>query len=101
MEKYIQFQQRLQFQYCRKTEYVSSVTDLQTLSAALVKSAENSGKANDDKYVEMYTPSMLVSMLYYANGSTWLNEDNTINEDNIKEFLEETKNIYDGIFSYL
>ena len=28
----------------------------------------------DDKYVEMYTPSMLVSMLYYANGSTWLNE---------------------------
>ena len=77
-----------------KTEYVSSVTDLQTLSAALVKSAENSGKANDDKYVEMYTPSMLVSMLYYANGSTWLNEDNTINEDNIKEFLEETKNIY-------
>lgn len=79
-----------------KTEYVSSVTDLQTLSAALVKSAENSGKANDDKYVEMYTPSMLVSMLYYANGSTWLNEDNTINEDNIKEFLEETKNIYDA-----
>ena len=79
-----------------KTEYVSSVTDLQTLSAALVKSAENSGKANDDKYVEMYTPSMLVSMLYYANGSTWLNEDNTINEDNIKEFLQETKNIYDA-----
>ena len=41
----------------------------------------------------MYTPSMLVSMLYYANGSTWLNEDNTINEDNIKEFLEGSKNI--------
>lgn len=73
------------------TEYVSSVTDLQTLSEALVKSAENSGKANEEKYVEMYTPSMLVSMLYYANGSTWLNEDNTINEDNIKEFLEEAK----------
>ena len=52
------------------TEYVSSVTDLQTLSEALVKSAENSGKANEEKYVEMYTPSMLVSMLYYANGST-------------------------------
>ena len=73
------------------TEYVSSVTDLQTLSEALVKSAENSGKANEEKYVEMYTPSMLVSMLYYANGNTWLNEDNTINEDNIKEFLEEEK----------
>ena len=78
------------------TEYVSSVTDLQTLSEALVKSAENSGKANEEKYVEMYTPSMLVSMLYYANGSTWLNEDNTINEDNIKEFLEEAKKIYDA-----
>ena len=49
----------------------------------------------DDKYVEMYTPSMLVSMLYYANGSTWLNEDNTINEDNIKEFeeMDETSGI--------
>ena len=78
------------------TEYVSSVTDLQTLSEALVKSAESSGKANDEKYVEMYTPSMLVSMLYYANGNTWLNEDNTINEDNIKEFLEEAKKIYDA-----
>lgn len=65
---------------------------MQTLNwKALVKSAENSGKANEEKYVEMYTPSMLVSMLYYANGSTWLNEDNTINEDNIKEFFRGSK----------
>lgn len=78
------------------SEYVNSITDLKTLSEALVKSAENSPKAEEEEYVEMYTPSMLVSMLYYANGSTWLNEDNTINEDNIKEFLEETKKVYDA-----
>lgn len=80
-----------------KGEYVNSVSDLKTLSEALIKAASDVESVESDlKYTEMYTPSMLVSTLYYANGLSWLKDDGTINEENIKEFLEETKKVYEA-----
>lgn len=47
--------------------------------------------------IDVYAPNELVYLLYKNSGDTWINADKTINTDNLKSFLEDTKKIYDSI----
>lgn len=76
-------------------EYVDGISDLKTLTEAYKKASEGITNTNGDIYMLM--PENLISSLYNGNGITWTNDDGTINEDNIKEFLENAKAIRDAL----
>ncbi|MGL5380540.1 ABC transporter substrate-binding protein [Clostridium sp.] len=69
---------------------IEKVTDFDSY-ANLVKEL---GQASDKRIFDYYSPKTLIYSLYYLYGNTWLNDDNTINADNMKKFLNSSKEMY-------
>lgn len=70
--------------------------EINSLSALASKIEEISNNA-ETSVLNVFEPDELVYMLYSSSGSKWINEDKTINKENIKVFLENTKTIFDSI----
>lgn len=70
---------------------ISSVKDLDSLTKAIED--DTSGKdilnINDGKE--------LLNLLYYSSKDSWINKDNSINDEKLKSFLKDTKSIYTKI----
>lgn len=70
---------------------IDKVTDYKSL----VELTKELGKASDNRIIsEFYSPKSLVYSLYYLYGNSWLNEDNTINKENLSEFFTNSKDMY-------
>ena len=67
----------------------SKVVDLKSLEEQLTKEGSNSGQL-----FSIYSPEELIALLYNSCSPIWINEDNTLNEEKLKEFLDSAKNIY-------
>lgn len=75
-----------------KKDVVQNINDLDSL---LKTTKELSSKSDNRILQEGFKETELVAALYYLYGYDWLNEDNSINEDNLKKFLESSKEIYE------
>lgn len=73
---------------------IASVSDLNSLVEVTKKLSNQKDKRIFDNY---FTPSSLVYSLYYLYGSDWLNKDNNINEDALRNFFEKANEIYSEI----
>lgn len=73
---------------------IESVSDLNSLVEVTKKLSKQKDKRIFDNY---FTPSSLVYSLYYLYGSDWLNKDNNINEDALRNFFEKANEIYSEI----
>lgn len=71
---------------------VSKITDLKTLADAVEELSSN----KERRVLDVYNPTQLLYYLYYSCSASWVNKDNSLNEDNIKEFLECAKRIYEA-----
>ena len=70
---------------------IDKVTDYKSL----VELTKELGKASDNRIIsDFYSPKSLVYSLYYLYGNSWLNEDNTINKENLSEFFTNSKEMY-------
>ena len=73
---------------------IDRVTDYKSL----VDLTKELGKSSDNRIIsEFYSPKSLVYSLYYLYGNSWLNENNTINEENLLEFFTNSKEMYTAI----
>ena len=72
-------------------EDINSVSDLDSLVELTKKLSTQSEKRIFDNY---FTGSSLVYSLYYLYGNDWLNEDDTINEDALRNFFEKANEMY-------
>lgn len=73
---------------------ISSVTDLKSLVELTKKLASES---DDRVFSDYYSPKGLLYALYYLYGNNWLNDDNTINVDELNNFFTLTKEMYDTV----
>ena len=70
---------------------IDKVTDYKSL----VELTKELGKASENRIIsEFYSPKTLIYSSYYLYGDSWLNEDNTINKENLTEFLINSKDMY-------
>lgn len=69
---------------------IEKVTDFDSY----VNLVKELGKASDNRILDFYSPRTLIYSLYYLYGNTWLNDDNTINVENMKKFLNSSKEMY-------
>ena len=72
-------------------EDINSVSDLNSLVELTKKLSTQSEKRIFDNY---FNARSLVYSLYYLYGNDWLNEDDTINEDALKNFFEKANEMY-------
>lgn len=72
-------------------ENASDINSLDKLSNSIEALANNSS----GNVIPSFNSKELVNLLYSSCGTQWINEDNSINEENLKEFLQYAKNIYD------
>lgn len=47
--------------------------------------------------IEAYTAEEIIALFYRSNGNNFINEDKSINEENLKGFLEKCKEIYSKV----
>lgn len=73
---------------------ISSVTDLKSLVELTKKLASES---DNRVFSDYYSPKGLLYALYYLYGNNWLNDDKTINVDELSNFFTLTKEMYDAI----
>ena len=71
---------------------VSKIKDLNSLTKAVEELSSNKGGS----VLDTANVTQLIYYFYYSCSASWINKDNTINEKNLKEFLECTKKIYDA-----
>lgn len=69
---------------------IGDVSDLNSLSNKIEELSSNA----KGTVLNVYSPKELVALLYNSCGNNWLNNDKTINKENLEEFLEATKKIY-------
>lgn len=69
----------------------NKVDSLETFQQAV----KDLGKENSSNTVDVYEPSEVIKMCYFAGANNWINGDNTINRNEIKMFLQYCKSIYD------
>ena len=72
-------------------EDIDSVSDLDSLVELTKKLSTQSEKRIFNDY---FNARSLVYSLYYLYGDDWLNEDNTINEDALRNFFEKANEMY-------
>lgn len=72
-------------------ENASEINSLDKLSNSIETIANNS----NGNVLPTFNSRELVNLLYSSCSTQWINEDNSINENSLKEFLQYTKNIYD------
>lgn len=72
---------------------INGVNSVSTLASSI---GDISSKATGS-VIDVFTPDELVYLLYKNSGDAWVNADKTINTDNLKSFLDDTKKIYDSI----
>ncbi len=70
---------------------IENVSDLITLTEAIKSLYEEKCTS----ILDIYSPTELIKALYYTNSINWLNENNSINTQEIKSFLENCKEIYE------
>ena len=75
-------------------EDIDSVSDLDSLVELTKKLSTQSEKRIFDNY---FNASSLVYSLYYLYGNDWLNEDDTINEDALRNFFEKANEMYSAL----
>ena len=68
------------------------VDENQTLDV-LTKNIKDLGKKNENIF-KAYEPSEIIKLLYTYDSINWINKDGTINEEEIKNFMKNCKNIY-------
>ena len=68
-------------------ELDTNIKDLKSLEEAVINS-------NNGKLFDVYTSKEMAALLYNSCEKSWINDDNSINEDKLKEFLECSKSIY-------
>lgn len=70
---------------------IENVSDLITLTEAI----KSLYKEKCTSILDIYSPTELIKALYYTNSINWLDENNSINTQEIKSFLENCKEIYE------
>lgn len=70
---------------------IENVSDLITLTEAI----KSLYKEKCTSILDIYSPTELIKALYYTNSINWLDENNSINIQEIKSFLENCKEIYE------
>lgn len=76
-----------------KKEYVDAISDL-TSMADTIESHKEEYTKDTLPIVSSYSPYMLLKGLSAVNMSAWVNEDGTLNQAAVQEFLEQTNRIY-------
>lgn len=72
---------------------ISGVNSVSTLASSI---EDISSKATGS-VISVFAPDELVYLLYKNSGDAWVNGDKTINVENLKSFLDDTKKIYESI----
>lgn len=74
-------------------EILSGITDIKSLADAI----EQQGKSGDLKgnLIGGYTPKEILLRLYPVCENAWFEEDGSLNEDALEEYLTQAKRIYD------
>lgn len=70
---------------------IENVSDLTTLTEAVKSLYEEKCTS----ILDIYSPTELIKALYYTNSINWLDDNNSINTQEIKSFLENCKEIYE------
>ena len=76
-----------------KKEYVDAISDL-TSMADTIESHKEEYTKDTLPFSSSYSPYMLLKGLAAVNMSAWVNEDGTLNQAAVQEFLEQTNRIY-------
>lgn len=76
-----------------KKEYVDAISDL-TSMADTIESHKEEYTKDTLPFSSSYSPYMLLKGLVAVNMSAWVNEDGTLNQAAVQEFLEQTNRIY-------
>ena len=70
---------------------IENVSDLTTLTETVKSLYEEKCTS----ILDIYSPTELIKALYYTNSINWLDDNNSINTQEIKSFLENCKEIYE------
>lgn len=77
-----------------KSSAVSGITDLASLADMAEKQA---GKPDvTETVLGTYTTEELLEKMYLLSADSWLNEEKTIDREKLKEFLTQTKRLYEA-----
>ncbi len=77
-----------------KSSAVSGITDLASLADMAEKQA---GKPDvTETVLGTYTAEELLEKMYLLSADSWLNEEKTIDREKLKEFLTQTKRLYEA-----
>lgn len=76
-----------------KKEYVDAISDL-TSMADTIESHKEEYTKDTLPFSSSYSPYMLLKSLAAVNMSAWVNEDGTLNQEAVQEFLEQANRIY-------
>lgn len=76
-----------------KKEYVDAISDMASM-ADTVESHKGEYTKDTLPFESSYSPYMLLKGLSTVNMSAWVNEDGTLNQEEVREFLEQTNRIY-------
>lgn len=76
-----------------KKEYVDAISDMASM-ADTVESHKGEYTKDTLPFESSYSPYMLLKGLSAVNMSAWVNEDGTLNQESVQEFLEQTNRIY-------
>ena len=76
-----------------KKEYVDAISDL-TSMADTIESHKEEYTKDTLPFSSSYSPYMLLKGLAAVNMSAWVNEDGTLNQAAVQEFLEQANRIY-------
>lgn len=71
--------------------YVDNINDLKSF-AKVIQEVNGNSRGN---IMDIYYIDELIYLLYNSSVESWINEDNSINNKNIKEYLKSIKMIYD------
>lgn len=74
-------------------KYINSINNIDSLTNEI----EEIKKNDSGQILQLFEPEDIVNLLYNTSGGTWVNEDNTCNKENIKNYLENCKEIYNII----
>lgn len=71
----------------------SEINTIESLAANIEEISANA----EGTVLNVYEPDELVYLLFNSCGNSWVSEDKSINKENIKSFLENSKKIYDAV----
>ncbi|MCC8151297.1 MAG: extracellular solute-binding protein [Lachnospiraceae bacterium] len=83
-----------------ETEIVNEINSLSDYAAA-VEAYAASEESADIPFMESYDLMDLIGTMMFVNAGTWFAEDETLDEENLTEYLTEMKKLYRAVYATL